>query len=31
MGCAILDLEGERIDVRYREEEGTTTREETIT
>jgi hypothetical protein len=30
MGCAILDLDGERIEVHYRDEEGTTTREETI-
>ncbi len=31
MGCAILDLSGGQIHVRYRDEEGTTTREETIT
>ncbi len=29
-GCAILDLAGERIEVRYRDEQGTTSRSETI-
>jgi hypothetical protein len=29
-GCAILDLEGEQIAVRYRDEQGATTRRETI-